>query len=455
MRKKSFPLAKVYQLLEPGPVVMLTTVSQGQPNIMTTSWHTMLDFEPPLIGCVISSSGIIIWTKTFAGTPWVQGYAIIADNIGSVYLTGTYTGDSLVFDNNKIKDTTNYTSPGRFYLAKISSAGICDWLTRGLNDYATSYYNSGRVLRIDKLGRIYVVVDGTIGICYDCGKEFLVKYDITGNLISSRIIGDMYTGISSLAIDDSLNIFYIFNGGGHYGGDVEFAKLDSLMNVKWQKNLGGWCPYNLTVGLSVDSFSNTYVAGQFGCTTDSLPFDNLWAYSTGYWNVVVAKIDPSGNYKWIKTAGGKSSEYPTDMCTDKSGTCYLTGDYNDGYYNGIYNDAVKFDNDTLRNDGNWRQLFVAKLNSSNMTIGVQSFPEAKGDFTIYPNPSSGIFIVDLRNYQAGAKVTIHDVLGNCLLERNCRGKTSQEINLSCQPKGIYFIEIVSDRERAVKKIVLE
>ena len=55
MAKKSFPLSKVYGLLEPGPVVMVTTARSGRPNIMTMSWYTMIDFEPPLVGCVISN----------------------------------------------------------------------------------------------------------------------------------------------------------------------------------------------------------------------------------------------------------------------------------------------------------------------------------------------------------------------------------------------------------------
>jgi len=55
MARKSFPLSKVYGLLEPGPVVMVTTALGGRPNIMTMSWHTMIEFEPPLVGCVISN----------------------------------------------------------------------------------------------------------------------------------------------------------------------------------------------------------------------------------------------------------------------------------------------------------------------------------------------------------------------------------------------------------------
>jgi flavin reductase (DIM6/NTAB) family NADH-FMN oxidoreductase RutF len=55
MKKKTLPLSRVYRLLEPGPVVLVTTARKGQANIMVMSWHTMIDFEPPIVGCVISS----------------------------------------------------------------------------------------------------------------------------------------------------------------------------------------------------------------------------------------------------------------------------------------------------------------------------------------------------------------------------------------------------------------
>lgn len=57
MQKKSLPLSEVYRLLEPGPVVLLATQGKdGKPNVMTMSWHTMMEFEPPLIGCVVSGN---------------------------------------------------------------------------------------------------------------------------------------------------------------------------------------------------------------------------------------------------------------------------------------------------------------------------------------------------------------------------------------------------------------
>ena len=51
---KDFPLARVYQLLEPGPVVLLTTAAKGRANVMTMSWHMMVEFTPPLVACIVS-----------------------------------------------------------------------------------------------------------------------------------------------------------------------------------------------------------------------------------------------------------------------------------------------------------------------------------------------------------------------------------------------------------------
>ncbi|MGO9483094.1 MAG: flavin reductase family protein [Rhodomicrobium sp.] len=53
---EDFPLSKVYQLLEPGPVVLLTTAHKGRANVMTLSWHMMVEFTPPLVGCVVSGA---------------------------------------------------------------------------------------------------------------------------------------------------------------------------------------------------------------------------------------------------------------------------------------------------------------------------------------------------------------------------------------------------------------
>ncbi|MDR3640859.1 MAG: flavin reductase family protein [Humidesulfovibrio sp.] len=53
---REYPLSRVFQLLEPGPTVLLTTAQAGCANVMTMSWLMMMEFEPPLLACLVSSS---------------------------------------------------------------------------------------------------------------------------------------------------------------------------------------------------------------------------------------------------------------------------------------------------------------------------------------------------------------------------------------------------------------
>ena len=55
MQPEPYPLENVYRLIEPGPVVLLTTADDGQNNVMTMSWHMMVEFTPPMIACVVSA----------------------------------------------------------------------------------------------------------------------------------------------------------------------------------------------------------------------------------------------------------------------------------------------------------------------------------------------------------------------------------------------------------------
>ena len=53
---KALPLSEVYALLEPGPVVLLTTARKNRPNVMAMLWHMMVEFEPPLVACICSET---------------------------------------------------------------------------------------------------------------------------------------------------------------------------------------------------------------------------------------------------------------------------------------------------------------------------------------------------------------------------------------------------------------
>lgn len=40
------PIEKAFMLIEPGPVILVTTHDKGRDNIMTITWHMVMDFTP-------------------------------------------------------------------------------------------------------------------------------------------------------------------------------------------------------------------------------------------------------------------------------------------------------------------------------------------------------------------------------------------------------------------------
>jgi flavin reductase (DIM6/NTAB) family NADH-FMN oxidoreductase RutF len=54
--KRDFPVGQVRRFLEVGPTVLVSSAYKDETNIMTMGWHTILEFNPSLIGCMITGS---------------------------------------------------------------------------------------------------------------------------------------------------------------------------------------------------------------------------------------------------------------------------------------------------------------------------------------------------------------------------------------------------------------
>ncbi|WP_346316076.1 flavin reductase family protein [Chitinophaga sp. YIM B06452] len=55
-KKTMLPADKVRKFLEPGPIVLVSSLHKGKTNIMTMGWHTVMEFSPSLIGCMITAA---------------------------------------------------------------------------------------------------------------------------------------------------------------------------------------------------------------------------------------------------------------------------------------------------------------------------------------------------------------------------------------------------------------
>lgn len=90
---KEIATSQAYRLLEPGPIVLVTTSYDGKPNVMTMGFHMMIQHAPPLIGCIIGP-----WDHSYQ-TPLETGECVIAvptvDLAEAVVDIGNCSGDSV------------------------------------------------------------------------------------------------------------------------------------------------------------------------------------------------------------------------------------------------------------------------------------------------------------------------------------------------------------------------
>ena len=66
--KLDFPVSQVRRYLEPGPIVMVSSALDDRRNIMTMGWHTVMEFTPSLVGCVIAGGNYSFDSSERAGS---------------------------------------------------------------------------------------------------------------------------------------------------------------------------------------------------------------------------------------------------------------------------------------------------------------------------------------------------------------------------------------------------
>ncbi|MBI4932053.1 MAG: T9SS type A sorting domain-containing protein [Bacteroidetes bacterium] len=87
----------------------------------------------------------------------------------------------------------------------------------------------------------------------------------------------------------------------------------------------------------------------------------------------------------------------------------------------------------------------------NPPTGVQN-NSAENSISIFPNPSSGIFSMQLRQFQ-NVQIKIYNVFGECIYQHISTSSNFQ-IDLSSQPAGIYYLSIHSDKYSITKQLAV-
>ncbi len=77
-----------------------------------------------------------------------------------------------------------------------------------------------------------------------------------------------------------------------------------------------------------------------------------------------------------------------------------------------------------------------------------------GDVRIYPNPTSGIFYIEVPNNSGDVELTISDITGKVVV-RNVVRTSKVSIDLSKYNKGLYFVKLVSGNDVEVYKVIVK
>lgn len=241
---------------------------------------------------------------------------------------------------------------------------------------------------------------------------------------SVSITGDTVIGIVS----------YKKIHGNDINNGLGFLRQDTVLGKAWFRNTFNNNEY-LVMDLSL-SVADTFVIYDFfdppyTIYVDSVYFKNgLKHVRFNYWISMCGQIEKltfiegsgtNSGIAYLPTAGGSGALNYYLLCHFKDGIRACG--------NVFYNDAC----------------FVCYVGVNEIRNNLSFF--------ISPNPSSGIFT--LSSSEKISSIEITDVLGNCILKSTIKNQKS-EINLSSQPKGIYFLKVQNENANfGVKKIIIQ
>ncbi|MBI3519088.1 MAG: T9SS type A sorting domain-containing protein [Bacteroidetes bacterium] len=90
------------------------------------------------------------------------------------------------------------------------------------------------------------------------------------------------------------------------------------------------------------------------------------------------------------------------------------------------------------------------------TVGIKN-NELYGSLTIYPNPTTGIFTIEINNLKNNASIELINELGQTIRHsfiKDCSSKCLYDVDLKDYPNGIYFVKIKSDNQTEYRKLLL-
>jgi len=267
------------------------------------------------------------------------------------------------------------------------------------------------------------------------------KSDETNNLITLTLNTDDYASETSWKLYNSSGT--VVKSGNGYSNNKTYTEifhldLDCYMFELIDSYGDGGKAYDLkdSDGFTIHSSDGTYGSGEkspFKTTSEVQTYSITFNVTDGTNPIPNAEVN-------IDDVGTKT--------TDASGVAIIDNVY----------PKVDFDY-TITTTGFDKYSDKVTVVDANVTVDAviihTGFSEIKANnLSIYPNPTNGIINIKLEETVKNSVLKIVDVNGKDILNKKLN-KYFTSIDISKQPKGIYFIKILGTNFEKVSKIILK